>query len=253
MKEEESRRRPGRFWARRWHRWLGVVFGIPLVWLTVSGLVLRHADGLGLHQARVKSGWLLRKYGMIPEGQARGCAVGGREFSEWGESLFMDGSVLEESGELVGAVAKGGDTVVATTDYLLVYDAAGGFADQLGEESLPVVPLEAIGVDGNGAVVVRGGGKAWRIAGDFLSHEVAGPAEVRWSAVEDLPEAKQAALERSLAEQAGISRYRVWLDLHSGNLFGWVGKWAVDLSGIAIIVLSVMGFRLVFRKPRGGA
>lgn len=253
MSRDQLRRRPGRRRARHWHRWLGVAFGIPLLWLTVSGLVLRHADRLGLHEAQVKSGWLLRRYGMIPEGKARGCAADGREVNEWGENLFFKGSILDESGVLVGAVAKGRDTVVATREFLLVYDEAGGLADQLGEESLPAVPLEAIGVDGNGAVMVRGGGKAWRIADDFLSSEEAGPGEVRWCGVKELPDKQRVVLEAALADQAGISAHRVWLDLHSGNLFGWAGKLTVDLSGIAIVILSGLGFGLVMRKPRDAA
>jgi hypothetical protein len=245
--------RRGRFWARRWHRWLGVVFAIPLLWLTVSGLVLRHADRLGLHESRVRSAWLLRQYGMIPEGLARSTMAGSRSVGEWDEILFLDGIVLEESGILVGAVAMGTNTVVATEDLVLVYDPDGALVDQLGEESLPAVPLEAVGRGVDGALVLRSGGKRWRIAEDFLSHEEAGPGLIPWSVVAALPEDAHASLENSLASQAGISSYRIWLDLHSGNLFGAVGRWAVDLSGLAIIALTLMGFRLVFRKGAGPA
>ena len=151
---------------------------------------------------------------------------------------------------LIGAVEMGADLVGAMEDYLLVYGPEGGLVDQVGEESLPMVPLEAVGRDGSGAVVVRGNGMQWRIAADLLSHEDAGSEPVQWSVVAALPVDAQVVLEERLAAQAGISRYRVWLDLHSGNLLGPVGRWVVDLSGIAIVVLTVMGFRLVFRKAR---
>ena len=46
MNGSAPKRRDGRHWSRRWHRILGLVFAVPLLWLTVSGLVLRHADRL---------------------------------------------------------------------------------------------------------------------------------------------------------------------------------------------------------------
>jgi hypothetical protein len=59
-------------------------------------------------------------------------------------------------------------------------------------------------------------------------------------------------LEEAIAEQAGIPWSRVMLDLHSGNLGGTAGKLLVDVTGVGIIVLTLMGFKLVFRKSRGG-
>lgn len=255
MSGEATRPRPGRrkWWVRRWHRWLGVVFALPLLWLAVSGLLLRHAEGLGLHEAQVRSGWLLERYGMIPDGLPRGRAAGARTVAEWGENLFLDGVLLEESGVLVGVAVKGRDVVVATEDYLLVYDPAGMLVDQLGEESLPAVPLESLGTEGSGALVVRAGGAAARITGDFLAHEDAASAEVNWSVVVDLDDGERDELAARLAEQAGVSWHRVLLDLHSGNLLGGVSRWAVDVVAIGIIALTMMGAGMMVRKSRVGA
>lgn len=240
------------WWVRRWHRLLGVVFAIPLVWLSISGLLLRHAERLGLDGKLVRSSWLLERYGMIPEGEPRGVQAGGRQVAEWGENVFVGGALVEESGVLVGSVARGRDLVVALEDYLLVYDAGGMLVDQLGEESLPAVPLESVGLDPGGAVMVRSGGVVFRLARDFLGHAVAPGAEVTWSRLADLPGDAAEDLEVLLAQQAGISCYRVLLDSHSGNLFGPVTQWAVDLTAVGVIVLTVMGIGLVFRKPRKG-
>jgi hypothetical protein len=238
--------------VRRWHRQLGVVFALPLLWLAVSGLLLRHADRFGLHDRQVRSAWLLQRYGMIPEEAPRGVTAGSRRVVEWGENLFLGDALVQESGVLIGAVPKGRDLVVALEGYLLVYDAGGMLVDQLGDASLPGTPLEALGVDGDGAVMVRTDGKVARIGDDFLGHAEAPAAEVTWSEVTALEEEAIEALEPRLAEQAGISYYRVLLDMHSGNLLGTVTKWSVDLAAIGIIVLTVMGLGLVFRKPRTG-
>jgi len=254
MNDRRCRLRGGPSAGRRWHRWLGVVLALPLLWLTGSGLVLRHADALGLHEKRVRSIRLLRHYGLIPEGRARSGSVGGRDVSEWGGILFVDGVVVEDSGRLLGAVHHGGDLVVATPEALLVYGPSGSLVDRLGEASLPGTPLEGVGAGSRGAVVVKVGGEAWEISDDLLSFARA-RGDVNWSMVTLAGAGEQGELERILGAQAGISVYRLWLDLHSGNLFGGPGKAIVDLSAVGIIVLTLIGAQLVSRKKRveGGA
>lgn len=245
--------RRGKYWARRWHRWLGVVFMLPLLWLTVSGLALRYAEELGLSEAMVKSGWVLEKYGMFPEGEVRQVSAGRVTVSEWGEVLFLDGKMLDEAGVLTGAVPFGNGMVVGTEEYLMVYDAAGEWEQKLGEESLPGVPVEALGAGAEGLVVVKAEGKIWRFDEDLLGLTEVDGAGVRWGEVTAGGDDAEKSLKRSIAEQAGIPWSRVMLDLHSGNLGGTTGKLLVDVTGIGIIVLTLMGFKLVFRKPRGGA
>ena len=116
MSGNNSKSRKGAWWVRRWHRLLGLVFAIPLVWLSISGLLLRHAEGLGLDDKQVRSSWLLERYGMIPDGDPRGVPLGSRQVVEWGENLFVGGLLVEESGVLVGAVPSGRDMVVSLED-----------------------------------------------------------------------------------------------------------------------------------------
>jgi len=243
--------RTGRYWARRWHRWLGVVFVLPLLWLTVTGLGLRYAEELGMEEAMVESGWVLGKYGMFPEGEVRVSGEGKAEVSEWGEVLFFGGRMLDEVGELRGAVERDGGVVVATAEYLWVYDAGGEWEQKLGEESLPGVPVEGIGRTADGAAVVQVGGKGWKYDGELIAFEEVGEDSVEWSAVRVGGADAKKRLAEAVAGQAGIPWSRVLLDLHSGNLGGRGGKLVVDLSGLGIIVLTLMGLKLVFRKPRG--
>ena len=48
----------------------------------------------------------------------------------------------------------------------------------------------------------------------------------------------------------GVSLYRALLDLHSGRLFGWGGRTAMDLSAIAILLLVTSGIGGYYRKSR---
>ncbi len=248
MSEQRSSKKR-RFWGpRRWHRFLGAVFTLPLLWLCATGLLLRYQDELGLAERKVSSGWLLQRYDQIPEGEPREVKAGRFTVAEWGEELFLDGKVLEESGTLVGAVAKPTELVVATGSEVLVYGAQGTYLDRLGEESLPAVPIKRIGLDGSGRVVLAAGGGRHVLSDDFLEHEEAGSeVEVSWSGLMDGDESKP-ALQAALAEGAGFTWARVVTDLHSGSLFGAAGKLVVDLTGLAVIVLSLFGIRLLFKR-----
>ena len=146
-------RRPGpRKWHRQWHRYLGAVFALPLLWLTVSGLLLQHGERLGLTEKKVSSAWLLKRYNQIPVGVPSVTEAGRFLVAEWGGQIFVDDRLLEESGVLTGAVALPAELVVATENEIFVYDSQGLYLDRLGEESLPAVPLTGIGLDSDNRI-----------------------------------------------------------------------------------------------------
>ena len=68
-----------------------------------------------------------------------------------------------------------------------------------------------------------------------------------WSILEESPQ-KRASLQQTLVEDSEFTWSRVITDLHSGSLFGTVGRFLVDLSGVAVLVLTVLGIRLLFRR-----
>ena len=240
-------KRRGWWRARSWHRWLGGILAIPLLWLTVSGLLLNHAEGLGMNRKVVRSSWLLDRYGMRPEGDAYGARVGTRRVTEWGGLLFLDDVLLEEEGTLVGAVAVGADLVVGTSEVLYVYGAQGGLVDVMDEASLPALPLGRIGKSDEGVLAVQGGGKTWVVKAGSLDFEESDGEGFTWSEVTGV---EKAGLEEALGEGAGIPWSRVVLDLHSGNLFGGPGRFLVDLTGIGVVLMTLFGIKLLFKRMK---
>ena len=248
MSEERPRKKRPKRGLRRWHRSIGAVFALPLLWLMVSGLLLQHQDTLALDQKMVKSAWLLKLYDQIPDADPVTTSVGRFMVAGWAGMLFVDDRILEESGTLVGAVARPGELVIATTGELFVYDAQGEYLDRLGEESLPGVPIERIGLDESHRVHLQTSAGHHVLGRDFLNFETApGEGAVAWNTVEVGREEK-ASLQETLVENAGFTWSRVITDLHSGSLLGKVGRFLVDLTGIAVIVLTLLGIRLLFRR-----
>lgn len=241
-------RKKRRIWgARRWHRYLGAVFALPLLWLCVTGLLLQHQDWFGFNERTVSSEWLLRRYDQLPETQPRETKAGRFLISEWEETLFLDEEILQESGKLVGAVAKPAELLIALPEAIFVYDSQGDYFDRLGPESLPGVPVKRIGMNAAQEVVVEVEGGYYVLSDDLLSFGSSSPDNVDWNAPKERID-REEELAFVLARDANFTWGRVITDLHSGSLFGKVGRFLVDLTGIMVIVLTLFGIRLLFRR-----
>ena len=70
---------------------------------------------------------------------------------------------------------------------------------------------------------------------------------MKWNSPE-AGEEEKASLQRVLVESSEFTWSRVITDLHSGSLLGKVGRFLVDLTGLAVIVLTVLGIRLLFKR-----
>ncbi|MDP7107611.1 MAG: PepSY-associated TM helix domain-containing protein [Roseibacillus sp.] len=245
----ERPRKKRRKWSpRQWHRYLGAILALPLLWLAVTGLLLHHQEALGFDRKMVKSTGLLRRYDQIPDGNPTVTSAGRFTISGWGGMLFVDNRILEESGVLVGAVARPKELVIATTSEVFVYDSQGGYLDRLGEESLPAVPIERIGLDDSHRVHLQSSADHHVLGQNLLDFETA-PVEstVEWNALQAGPEEK-ATLQQVLMENAEFTWSRVITDLHSGSLMGQIGRFLVDLTGIAVIILTLFGVCLLFKR-----
>lgn len=248
MTKERPRRKRRSGRPRRWHRLLGAAFALPLLWLTASGLLLQHQTTLGLDEKLVKSAWLLKRYNQIPDSVPLVTSAGRFEVASWGGILFLNDQILEEGGTLVGAVAKPAELVIATTTEIFVYDSQGNYLDRLGEESLPAVPIERLGTDDSQQVHLFTSAGHHLLGEALLDYEeVPAGTAVTWNTISEGLEEKE-GLEKALVETSEFTWARVITDLHSGSLLGKVGRFLVDLTGIAVIVLTVLGIRLLSKR-----
>lgn len=232
--------------SRKWHRWLGVITALPLLWLAVSGILLNHAESMGLNDRQVSASWVLKRYHQIPEGKPRGAKVGDRLISTWGGEHFLDGVELPIPGTLIGAAAWKSKLVVATDERLAVINGAGEIEIELDELSLPLLPVEALSVE-NQQLAIQSGGGVYRFSDDLLNFEkvvvssLAPPLQL-------LEGTDEKSLKNSIQSRNAMPLSRVILDAHSGKLFGWPGWLITDLSAVSIVILTLIGLRLFPKK-----
>ena len=137
---------------RRWHRWLGLAVALPVLVLSVTGVLLNHIESFGW-SSRPLPPLLARWYGApVPE-LVSGIALDNRWYAQANDSLFIDGEKsLYCQAPLRGVVQDNGWTVVGCADQLLLLDAQGQQVERMGP-AYGVPAFSALGRNDQGLVL----------------------------------------------------------------------------------------------------
>lgn len=235
--------------SRPWHRVLGLLTALPLVWVMLTGAVLNHSMDWKLDRREFNHPWILAAYGMTPEGDPVGVAVGRHRITEWDGQIFLNTSALDITGSLVGAVADGDGIAVVTSDAVLRLDAEGNTVESLDQVSLPSLPINAV-ASADGSVMLRTP-DGWRTAdSEWLEFH---PSSQEPAAPQALSPIEDDVLRTSLLtawSQGGLPVSRIVLDLHAARFLGPLAKYFYDFVVICTLWLCLTGLVLFFRQPR---
>lgn len=244
---------PGRFGAhlRHWHRRIGLLAGLFLIWLALSGLVLNEGSRFGLDGVRIQYAPLMRWYGLDGASTVEGYRAGAHWLVNAGDETLLDGTPLNPRPEtILGAAATTLDghavLFLATVDDLVLIDDGGQLIEKLNTASLPIHSIRRIGLGKDGQIVIQDldaytsrDGETWTAA--TLD-------DVHWSTLEPLPDAARNAAAAHL--QPSLPLTRVLADAHSGRLFGRLGPLIIDLVAIGAILLALSGLWMIWRASR---
>lgn len=222
----------------RWHRRIGVIASLFVLWMVVSGWLLNHSDALGLPRAQLHNGTLLHWYGLHAELPQQMFSSAGHWLVGADNGAVVDGKWLPLSAPPLGLVAANHLLFVASKAEIKLLSDAGDLVDDLQGSALPVHAIARLGAGCGGAVVVDEDG-----ARSFASNDGAGWSDcseaVTWSQPQPISAAASAAAAPLL--QPGISIERLLLDLHSGRFLGAWGPWLVDAAGAGFALLALSG------------
>jgi hypothetical protein len=234
---------------RVWHRRLGVVCAVVLLWLAATGLLLNHADDLDLtHRtldARVLQ-WLYR----LPPLSITSFDLAPHFISQVDrEQVYFDTAPIGTCrGVLVGAERlPPGMIAVICGEEIMLLDERGELLERIhAAHGLPA-PINAAAVS-DGKLLLDAAGSV-RVADLDQLAFTSSPITPGWRRPGAVPPAVEAALARN-ATGDELNGERVLHDLHSGRLLGAWGKWLLDGFAIAIMVLAITGFWLWWRHVR---
>lgn len=239
-------RTPLRHWANRTHRFVAILAVVFIVILSLTGLVLNHADALGI-SARGAS-FLSTVYGIEAPPVDTAFEAGGVMFASAAGSLYANGRELAVvSGPVRGAaVTDNGDIVIATPTELLLSTSEAVLIERTTADT--GTPIRRLGSAGN-YVVVGTGDNYYSVDPATMSLAAVGSIDasaVNWAS----PASPDEEQRRRIATQAlgkVLSWERVLSDLHSGRILPVAGRYIVDIATLCLLYLCLTGIVIWWR------
>jgi len=238
---------------RRLHRSIGALGALFVLFMVLSGIVINHSNGLGLDRKHVSQPLLLDWYGLGAPDKLISFDCSDIWLSFAGSQLYLDEKPVASVSGGVGAVSSGELLIAAGSNELVLLDHDGNLVERQPWASVDSAAIESIGLDADGGVVVRSGGRTWSADAQLLSWQLDDDATAgtRWATPAPVNEDLDAAILRSYRGQ-GPSLERLMLDLHSGRFFGTAGVIVYDLLALALGFLALSGLVLWWRSRRNG-
>jgi hypothetical protein len=228
----------------RWHRRMGAVAGLFVLWLAASGIALNHSTDWGLDHTAISAPWLIRLYGLhtvIPD-------RGFRSTNHWmigtDSRTVIDGRPLPTAlPQPLGLVAANDLLFAANASCITVLDAQGRLVDTLRTSDLPLSNIRRIG-QGDGVVVIADM-KDHRFASRDGLNWLPYSGNTVWAASETAPATIRARAAPYLSPQLPLER--ILLDAHSGRIIGPYGPLLVDAVGAVFMLIALSGFWIYLR------
>ena len=243
------RRKP---WSRLLHRWAGVVLMVPLVIACVTGMILNHTVDLDLSNRHTSAPWIQERYGMELDGEPEAFGLEGKAYAaSWDGRLFHRSHLIDdEEAALVGAVPLRDGTAVVTASSVHYFGLDGELIETLSSATLPAAPIARAGRSPDLTLVIETPDGTFNSDENLLDFTPT-PAgqQTAWSTSVTPSETDKQTWKTTFSGD-GVPLDRVLLDIHSGNIFGTVGKWIYDLTVIGVLILSATGFVLFLKSRR---
>lgn len=235
-----------------WHRYLGLSVAILAILLATTGLCLNHTEQLQLDKRYVHNPWLLDWYGIKTPDRYTAFATSLGSVVLMDNRLFVEREIVaDEIHRLDGAIAVNGLIVLAEDGGLLLLTPQGEIIDRM--QNLDGVPetVTRIGRTKDQNPVIATAAGNFTADSDFLKwRPVQGENDaIEWSIAMRL----DATDERILSEESRehtLPYERVFLDLHSGRLFGRYGPFVMDAAAVLMLFLAGSGTLIWLKRKR---
>ncbi len=234
---------------RIWHRRIGLISSVFLLWIALSGLLLNHTESLGLN-GPTRLGYLAQWMGVSVRCDAASWPVSAGVLVACENGLYLGERRISELATLQAALDL--------SPWLLAFGDGGVWVFEQNGQLVDVLPLPRSGpVDGvlrsPAGVVVIAGAQAWMIDADTLEWvDYAGPTR-------DLPAPSPRMLDdqtlsgfATRASGEALNWTKLLQEMHSGRILTHVGPVLLDLAGIALILLALLGIVIDVRRTHPG-
>lgn len=226
--------------VRRWHVRIGLSTGIVLVMLATTGILINHAQTLSLSETRIPS-WLAAWSYNLKENDIQSIRLGEIEAETDGVELWVSANGVTHTSDcsenLIGARRFAEEIWISCENQISIYLVEAGtpeLVEQINVYSGLPNPISRFGAC-NLAPCVESQSQLFRYSQLQFNWQIAEAENGMffWSEEPQTSKAFIVPLE--------LNWHRWLLDLHSGRLFGSIGVFIVDLTGIALLILVTTG------------
>ncbi|WP_417456881.1 PepSY domain-containing protein [Kordiimonas sp.] len=235
----------------RWHRRLGLVAAAFVLVLSLTGILLSHADRFSLYEKSL-SPWLATTFYSFKAPTPIGVELDGRWLLSVDGYLFLSGTALDQQiAEFRGAAFTGQLLVAAGPSEMLVLTSDGELIEHLNGAMLPAT-IDRVGLTADNLIALEGDGDLYVADSDLLTWRNATQSDTisNWSnPTSALPTAvKTQALQ---AHGVGnVTTHRFIADVHSGRIMGPFGPFIMDMAAVIFMALAGTGIYMWWRQRR---
>jgi hypothetical protein len=249
MAKSKNLKRQWRLRLVRWHQRVGIVIGVLVLLLSITGILLNHTEQLALDEKPVASRWLLALYGIaLPEVESY--QLDGQWFHRVGDYLYVNKDEVAYCPRVLnGVVALPEMRVAACGDGLLLLTESGEVVERIGVSY--GLPMPVLAIANSSAGLLLQGEQHVHVADlDALQWSIIDvPVGVEWSAPLAAPKIMQATLQNNFIGH-DLNWERVILDIHSGRIASRLGIWLMDAVAVLMCFLSLSGIWVWFSKKK---
>jgi hypothetical protein len=237
----------GKHWTRRSHRVIAIGALVFLIMMAVTGLILNHADALGLSHRPASSALVSRLYGIEAPPIDMAYEASGITFVTAAGTLYADGDVVaNDTGKLRGAVVSSDVIVVATDRELFVTTTGAALIER--SEKLLQQPMIDLGSGGHRVIVALHDRQLEFDSQQMSLSEFDTPVgDIKWSEPVSLSDDQLLQIGNAALGQS-INWERLLIDVHSGRILPTVGRYIADITALCLLYLCMSGVALWFRR-----
>ncbi len=227
----------------KWHRRIGLLASLFIVFLVLTGIALQHSDDLNLPSKFLTNTKLLQYYGIKPN-PITTYQIGNQTISHAGDSIYLSGKPLDIVVDTIhGAIVFNENILVATSNSVIVINTGGNLVDEISKENgLHEYPL-GIALGNKQLPVIRGINTYWESDHQLNQWQAySGPHPVWTAPTITLPALKQVIEAHDMGQQISLERFL--LDAHSGRFFGKYGIYVIDAAAVLLMILAITGIWL---------
>ncbi|NOR86034.1 MAG: hypothetical protein GQ527_00350 [Bacteroidales bacterium] len=231
---------------RKYHKWLGIFFSVFLIFYSLSGIVLNHRSlfaGLEVSRAWMPNGYTYDNWNL---GALRGSAnIGNDSILMYGNmGVYLANDQLEDLKDFSQGLDKGMDNRKifkihqSKTGNLYMATLNGAFVRNSDSESWKKIPIKTH--DERFVGITEKDGQIILLSRSLVYISEDKPSELNF---------KEITLKNPSGYDNKIGLFKTMWFIHSGEIYGSIGKLLIDLVGLVFIFLSIGGI-VYFFMPR---